>query len=105
MTKIIINGVARDMNAQEQADYDARQTEWSNTSAERKLAQIKNLRLQRLNDTDYMANSDYVMEEKYKTWRQSLRDLPQNNTTESEYDTLLAQDDAGKLTHSIWEKP
>jgi len=105
MTKIIVNGVARDMNAQEQADYDARQIEWSNKSAERKLEQIKNLRLQRLNDTDYMANSDYVMPDKIKTWRQSLRDLPQNNTTESEYDALLAQDDAGKLTHSIWEKP
>ena len=105
MTKIIVNGVARDMNAQEQADYDARQIEWSNKSAERKLEQIKNLRLQRLNDTDYMANSDYVMPDKIKTWRQSLRDLPQNNTTESEYDILLAQDDDGKLTHSIWEKP
>lgn len=111
MTKIIVNGVARDMNVQEQADYDARQTEWSNKSAERKLAQIKNLRLQRLNDTDYMANSDYVMPDNIKTWRQSLRDIPQDYTTEEEYDLLLAtetdktKDNFGQLTHTVWSKP
>jgi len=105
MTKIIINGVARNMNAQEQADYDARQTEWSNKSAERKLAQIKNLRLQRLQATDYLANSDVVMPDNIKTWRQSLRDLPANHTDENAYDLLLASNDAGELTHSIWSKP
>ena len=51
-----------------------------------------------------MANSDYVMPDNIKTWRQSLRDLPQNNTTEAEYDVLLKKEN-GKLTHSIWSKP
>ena len=53
-----------------------------------------------------MANSDYVMPDKIKTWRQQLRDIPTNFNTETKYDELLAVDkDTGKLTHSIWEKP
>jgi hypothetical protein len=43
---------------------------------------------------------DYI-----KTWRQTLRDLPQNNTTESQYDALLAKDGDGKLTNSVWKQP
>ena len=49
--------------------------------------------------------SDNTMPDNIKTWRQSLRDLPQNNTTEAEYDALLARDDGGNLTNSIWSKP
>ena len=71
----------------------------------RKLAEIKLLRLEQLKETDYMANSDYTMPDNIKTWRQSLRDIPQDFTTESQYDLLLARDSDGKLTHSIWEKP
>ena len=52
-----------------------------------------------------MAVSDYTMPDYIKTWRQSLRDLPQDNTTESKYDELLEQDDNGKLKHSIWKQP
>ena len=52
-----------------------------------------------------MANSDYTMPDYIKTWRQTLRDLPQNNTTESQYDTLLARDDDGNLTNSVWTQP
>ena len=105
MTKIIINGVARDMNTQEQADYDARQTEWSNKSAERKLAQIKQMRLQRLQSTDWMSASYVTMPSYIKTWRQTLRDIPANHTHENAYDLLLARDSDGKLTHSVWTQP
>ena len=52
-----------------------------------------------------MANSDYTMPDNIKTWRQSLRNIPQDNTTEAKYDELLARDEQNNLTHSIWEKP
>jgi hypothetical protein len=105
MTKKFVNGVHVDMTTEEQAEYDARQTDWNSKSAERKLEKIKELRLERLIETDYLALSDNTMPDNIKTWRQSLRDLPQNNTTESEYDALLARDDDGNLTNSIWSKP
>ena len=104
MGKVNFNGIEREATAEEQAEYDARQTEWTNSSVARKLEQIKEIRLQKLNETDYMANSDYTMPDDVKTWRQAMRDIPANYTTESKYDELLARDTDGNLTHSIWTK-
>ena len=105
MSKVIVNGVERDATASEQAVIDARKTLWNNNSNIRKLAEIREIRNQKLFETDYLALSDNTMPDNIKTWRQSLRDLPQNNTTESEYDALLARDDDGNLTNAIWSKP
>ena len=37
-------------------------------------------------------------------WRKSLRDIPQDYSADK-YDELLARDNDGKLTHSVWTKP
>ena len=105
MSKIHVNGVTRDATSEEQAWLDDLQTTYTNDALSRKLAEIRKIRLTKLQETDYLANSDVTMPDNIKTWRQSLRDLPQNNTTESEYDTLLARDSDGNLTNSIWSKP
>jgi len=105
MTTVNINGVSREMTAEEQAEFNAQQIAWNNKSAERKLAEIKRIRLQKLQETDYLANSDVTMPDNIKTWRQSLRDIPSNHTDEDAYDLLLARDSDGNLTHSIWSKP
>ena len=70
-----------------------------------KLEKIRNLRLERLQQTDYMSASDITMPDYIKTWRQSLRDLPQDNTTDSQYDTLLEKNSDGSLKHAIWKQP
>ena len=70
-----------------------------------KLGLIKEIRLQKLQETDFYALQDVTMSNEMKTWRQSLRDIPANYTTEEEYDLLLARDANGNLTHSIWSKP
>jgi len=105
MSKVISNNIIRDATAEEQAEIDARNTAWNNNSANRKLGWIKEIRLQKLIETDYLANSDVTMPDNIKTWRQSLRDIPQDNTTEEQYDALLERKDDGSLKHSIWEKP
>ncbi len=105
MSKVISNSIIRDATAEEQAEIDARNTVWNNNLADRKLAQIKQIRLQKLIETDYLANSDVTMPDNIKTWRQSLRDIPQDFSTEEQYDLLLARDEQGNLTHSIWSKP
>tara|TARA_R100001015_G_scaffold15550_1_gene7497 strand:+ start:542 stop:886 length:345 start_codon:yes stop_codon:yes gene_type:complete len=100
-----INGKLVELtDEQKQAKVD----EWNNyeaKSSERKLKKIRELRQDRLVSTDYLANSDVTMPDNIKTWRQSLRDLPQDNTTETQYDELLARDELGNLTHTVWEKP
>ena len=103
--KKYLNGIEVDLTVEEQTEYNARNTAWNNESKDRKLAQIKEIRLQKLIETDYLANSDVTMPDYIKTWRQTLRDLPANHTNENAYDLLLAKDSDGKLTHSIWTQP
>jgi len=105
MSKIQINNIVRDATAEEQAEIDARDKAWDDASATRKLAEIKKIRLEKLIETDYLANSDVTMPDNIKTWRQSLRDIPSNHTDEDAYDLLLARDSDGNLTHSVWSKP
>jgi hypothetical protein len=103
-----VNGKTVQLTAEEEAERDLEEQQYLDESATRKLNKIKKLRNQKLQETDYMANSDYTMPENIKTWRQLLRDIPQDYTTEAEYDTLL--ETSGEfpniqLTHSIWSKP
>ena len=85
--------------------YRLTEEEARKQDAPRKLAEIKRLRLERLQATDYMAFSDMTMPDYIKTWRQTLRDLPQNNTSESQYDTLLEMNADGSLKNSVWTQP
>jgi len=77
---------------------------WEAKSGERKLEAIKQIRLGKLKETDYLALSDTTLSVAMSNYRQALRDIPQNNTTEEQYDLLLARVDK-KLTHEIWSKP
>ena len=95
----------RDMTPEEKAQREKDVKEWNDASADRKLSSIKKLRLKRLQDTDYLANSDVTMPDYIKTWRQTLRDLPQNNTSESQYDALLERSADGSLKNSVWTQP
>ena len=70
-----------------------------------KLEKIRNLRLEKLIETDWYSNSDVTMPDNIKTWRQSLRDITANHTDQNAYDLLLARDSDGNLTHEIWSKP
>ena len=74
-------------------------------SSDEKLKQVKEIRLQKLIETDFYALQDVTMSNEMKAWRQSLRDIPANHTTEEAYDLLLARDENGNLTHSVWSKP
>ena len=109
--KTIYNGLTKettrvDLTSDEQTIFDNAVTDFNNKSATRKLEQVKNIRLEKLIETDYLANSDVTMPDNIKTWRQSLRDIPQDFSTEEQYDLLLARhEETGELTHSIWSKP
>ena len=99
------NGVQRPATDIERAEIDARNKAWTDNAPNRKLTEIKEIRLEKLIETDYLANSDVTMPDNVKTWRQTLRDLPANHTDEAAYDALLARDSDGNLTNSVWSKP
>ena len=99
-----IDGVVLDCTAEENAEIDARRSKIKDN----KLADIKEIRLQKLIETDWKVISakeqSSNLSTSFKNWRQGLRDIPTTYTTESEYDELLARDDDGNLTHSVWSE-
>ena len=108
MVQININGINREMTAEELAEYNQIQADYNATRVENKLKQIRAMRDKKLQETDYLGVSDQTMSDAMKTRRQEWRDLPQNNTTEEQYDVLLeTQGTAPNITfkHPIWIKP
>ena len=91
-----------DYTAEEQASYDDYNSTEKITA--RKLEQIKEIRLEKLQETDFYALKDVTISSEMTTYRQKLRDIPADYDS-SKYDELLARDSDGKLTHSIWSKP
>lgn len=108
MTKQYINGVLVDLTTAEQLEYDNMQLDWQNKSSERKLAKIRSIRNQLLQDTDWkitMAKEKgTTLSSGFKTWRDNLRKIPQDYDTETKYDEILARDSNGNLTHSVWSE-
>ena len=100
-----INGVEVDFTPEEEAIKDAEAKAWNDAKADRKLAHIKEIRLQKLKETDFYALGDVTMSDAMKTYRQNMRNIPANHTDEAAYDLLLAKDASGNLTHSVWSKP
>ena len=106
MTEYIVseNGIEREATEQEKADIIARNKEWEDNKVNRQLAQIRNIRSQKLQETDYLAMSDNTMSDEMKAFRKSMRDIPQDYSADK-YDELLARDEQGNLTHTVWSKP
>ena len=98
----MINETKVQFTAEEEAERDAHEKAWADKKGERLLAEIKQIRLQKLKETDWMAVSDLTISDAWKTKRQAWRDIPQNNSTEAEYDAILERDENGVLTNAIW---
>tara|TARA_X000001382_G_scaffold118661_1_gene99014 strand:+ start:844 stop:1170 length:327 start_codon:yes stop_codon:yes gene_type:complete len=99
----LINGKEVPFTAEEIVARKAEEAEANNDAS--KLESIKQIRLQKLIETDWMSASDYTMPSYIKTWRQTLRDIPANHTDGDAYDLLLARNSDGELTHSVWTQP
>ena len=98
------NGVERKATEEEKKEIIERQNAWNNDLNNRKLKEIRYQRNKKLSETDYLATSDNTMSEEIKTFRQSMRNIPQD-FSEEQYDDLLATDELGNLTHTVWSKP
>ena len=100
--KINQNGVIRDATPEEKAEIDSLQKPLDLNAI--KLADIREIRNQKLSETDYLAMSDNTMSDEMKAFRKSMRDIPQDYSADK-YDELLATDENNNLTHSVWSKP
>ena len=97
-----------EITGEELTIFEAEIADWNSNSGERKLSLIRQFRDEKLIATDWKVTSAKEqgtnLSTSFKNWRQGLRDIPTTYTTESEYDELLARDDNGNLTHSVWSE-
>lgn len=98
-----INGVEVPFTEAEITARKAEEKAWLDGYVERKLSQIRELRNQKLSETDWWVMRGNMTEEQ-STYRQNLRDIPQDYS-EDKYDELLATDEQDNLTHTVWSKP
>ncbi len=96
----ILNNITgeRDMTPDEITAYNN-----SKPKAADKLKDIKQIRLQKLQETDWWVLRGDITDAQ-KLYRKNLRDIPANYDS-SKYNELLARDTDGKLTHNVWSKP
>lgn len=105
----LINGVRVELTDAEKTARQSELDDWNSKSGERKLKRIKELRLQKLEETDWWVLRGDITDAQ-KLYRKNLRDIPINYDS-SKYDELLAREtdktksDFGQLTHAIWSKP
>jgi len=97
----LINGVPTPFTDEEKAQRE-KENAIDNSDAT-KLFKIKQIRQQLLEETDWWVLRGEITTEQ-TAWRKSLRDIP-SNYDNSKYDELLARNEQGQLTHSVWSKP
>ena len=64
-----------ELDTEELAELNARETEWSNSALDRALENLRNKRNNLLKETDYFALSDVSMSDDMTQYRKDLRDL------------------------------
>ena len=73
--KTMVDGQLREMTDAEQAEYDARNTAWTDDAPNRRMVDLRKQRDKLLAETDYMALGDVTLSDAWKTYRQALRDI------------------------------
>jgi hypothetical protein len=86
-----------------EAHLDELRQERIDNKATRQLEEIRKIRLVELQQTDWWVLRGNMTEEQ-TAFRKSMRDIPQDYS-EADYDDLLARDEQGNLTHTVWSKP
>ena len=90
MTKIQINDVVRDMTAEEQAEFDARQVT-PPTAFEQSMIDLRHQRNNLLMESDWTVLPDSPIADKtaWQNYRTELRDLTNGLTTVEEVDAVI----------------
>ena len=71
---------------EEQKVRDAEIKAWNDNATNRRMIELRRQRNELLAETDWMANSDIIMSNEWKTYRQALRDITSQTPTSDEVD-------------------
>ena len=86
--KKYVNGVLRDMTAEEITARQAEETAYTNGAFDRSLQELRNKRNNLLNETDWWGASDNTMTAEQTQYRQDLRDITNGLTTVEEVEAV-----------------
>ena len=81
---------------------DGQKVVFDDTFNERHIAHFKAERNHRLSETDHFALGDRTISSEMKTYRQELRDLPDNTVFAKDSDDKVILDENGQLTGVTW---
>ena len=71
---------------EEQKVRDAEIKAWNDNATNRRMIELRRQRNELLAETDWMANSDIIMSNEWKTYRQALRDITSQTPPSDELD-------------------
>jgi len=86
MYKIAVNGIVRDMTAEEVSAYELDQ---QTNRFQMAMETLRGTRNSLLSQTDYLALSDQTMSAEMTTYRQALRDITNGLTTVADVEAVV----------------
>jgi AAA+ ATPase superfamily predicted ATPase len=105
----LVNNIFNPVSEDQAKQIIIARKKWLDETDDRKLNEIREIRDNIFNKTDWKiikaSEQGEELSEEFKTWRQNLRDVPQDYKP-SDYDKLLEKDTTTReLKHSIWQEP
>jgi len=88
-THKMVNGKKVPLTDAEIKELEARDVEWAKGAYDRAITNLRMERNRKLMESDWMANSDVTMDDKWKTYRQELRDLTKELDTEDKVNKVI----------------
>jgi len=92
MSKIAINGIVRDMTAEEISTYELDQ---QTNRFQMAMETLRGTRNSLLAETDYLALSDQTMSAEMTAYRQALRDITNGLTTVADVEAVVFPEKPG----------
>jgi hypothetical protein len=85
----IVNGIQVTLTAEEIAQRQAEEANWSAGAFDRAMNDLRSKRNSLLSATDYLALADNELSEPMKAYRQQLRDITNGLTTKDEVEAVV----------------
>jgi hypothetical protein len=85
----IVNGIQVPLTAEEIAQRQADEANWSASAFDRAMNDLRSKRNSLLSATDYLALADNELSEPMKAYRQQLRDITNGLTTKDEVEAVV----------------
>ena len=85
----IVNGIQVTLTAEEIAQRQAEEANWSAGAFDRAMNDLRSKRNSLLSATDYLALADNELSEPMKAYRQQLRDITNGLTTKDEVEAVM----------------